>query len=106
MMEMSTQTIGLIQTAVSEDPPDRNLERTLEAARAAITRGARILCLQELYRAPPTSRSTRIRTLPATPRRSRGRRPKPSRHSPGSTTPWSSCRSTSGLRPASTTTPP
>jgi len=50
-MEMSTQTIGLIQTAVSEDP-DRNLEHTLEAARAAIAKGARILCLQELYRAP------------------------------------------------------
>jgi len=50
-MEMSTQTIGLIQTAVSEDP-DRNLERTLEATRAAIARGARILCLQELYRVP------------------------------------------------------
>ena len=47
---MSTQTIGLIQTAVSEDA-DRNLKRTLEAARAAIAKGARILCLQELYRA-------------------------------------------------------
>ncbi|HOI13507.1 MAG TPA: agmatine deiminase family protein [Methanoculleus sp.] len=47
---MSTQTIGLIQTAVSEDA-DRNLEHTLEAARAAIAKGARILCLQELYRA-------------------------------------------------------
>ena len=50
-MEMSTQKIGLIQTAVSEDA-DRNLERTLEAARTAIAKGARILCLQELYRVP------------------------------------------------------
>ncbi|WP_394339996.1 agmatine deiminase family protein [Methanoculleus sp. UBA208] len=50
-MEMSTQTIGLIQTAVSEDA-GRNLARTLEMARAAIAKGARILCLQELYRAP------------------------------------------------------
>ncbi|ABN57964.1 MULTISPECIES: agmatine deiminase family protein [Methanoculleus] len=50
-MEMSTQTIGLIQTAVSEDP-GRNLERTLGMAKAAIAKGARILCLQELYRAP------------------------------------------------------
>jgi len=50
MIQMSTQTIGLIQTAVSEDA-DRNLEHTLEAARAAIAKGARILCLQELYRA-------------------------------------------------------
>ncbi|MCM2466536.1 agmatine deiminase family protein [Methanoculleus oceani] len=48
---MSTQTIGLIQTAVSDDP-DRNLARTLEMARTAIAKGARILCLQELYRAP------------------------------------------------------
>ncbi len=50
-MEMSTEKIGLIQTAVSGDP-DRNLEHTLEAARAAIAKGARILCLQELYRVP------------------------------------------------------
>jgi agmatine deiminase len=51
MMEMSTQKIGLIQTAVGGDP-DRNLARTLELARQAIAGGARILCLQELYRVP------------------------------------------------------
>ena len=50
-MEMSTQKIGLIQTAVGGDP-DRNLARTLELARQAIAGGARILCLQELYRVP------------------------------------------------------
>jgi len=50
-MEMSTQKIGLIQTAVSDDL-DRNLEHTLEMARQAIAGGARILCLQELYRFP------------------------------------------------------
>ncbi|MFY1643359.1 nitrilase-related carbon-nitrogen hydrolase, partial [Methanoculleus bourgensis] len=48
---MSTQKIGLIQTAVGDDP-DRNLAHTLDAARAAIQEGARILCLQELYRIP------------------------------------------------------
>ena len=48
---MSTQTIGLIQTAVSDDP-DRNLAHTLDMARAAIARGARVLCLPELYRTP------------------------------------------------------
>jgi agmatine deiminase len=51
MMEMSTEKIGLIQTTVSGDP-GRNLARTLELARQAIAGGARILCLQELYRAP------------------------------------------------------
>ncbi len=50
-MEMSTQTIGLIQTAVGEDP-DRNLAHTLDMAEQAIAKGARILCLQELYRTP------------------------------------------------------
>jgi agmatine deiminase len=51
MMKMSMQTIGLIQTAVGDDP-DRNLARTLAMAEQAIAKGARILCLQELYRAP------------------------------------------------------
>jgi len=51
MMKMSTQTIGLIQTAVGDDP-DRNLAHTLAMAEQAIAKGARILCLQELYRAP------------------------------------------------------
>nr|WP_317063587.1 agmatine deiminase family protein [Methanoculleus sp. Wushi-C6] len=48
---MSTQKIGLIQAAVGDDP-DRNLAHTLELARQAIAGGARILCLQELYRVP------------------------------------------------------
>jgi len=48
---MSTQKIGLIQTAVSENL-DRNLEHTLAMAKQAIAEGARILCLQELYRTP------------------------------------------------------
>ncbi|MFA7198677.1 MAG: nitrilase-related carbon-nitrogen hydrolase, partial [Methanoculleus sp.] len=48
---MSTQTIGLIQTAVGKDP-DCNLAHTLDMARAAIAKGAQILCLQELYRLP------------------------------------------------------
>ena len=48
---MSTQTIGLIQTAAGNDP-DRNLVHTLAMARAAIAKGVRILCLQELYRLP------------------------------------------------------
>lgn len=50
-MEMSTVKIGLIQMAVGSDP-GRNLARTLELARQAIAGGARILCLQELYRVP------------------------------------------------------
>ncbi|MDI3507128.1 MAG: agmatine deiminase [Methanomicrobiaceae archaeon] len=48
---MSKQTIALIQTAVSEDP-DHNLKHALEMAGSAISKGARIICLPELYRAP------------------------------------------------------
>nr|WP_303716283.1 agmatine deiminase family protein [Methanoculleus marisnigri] len=50
-MKMSTQMIGLIQTAVGDDP-DRNLARTLAMAEQAIAKGARIICLQELFRVP------------------------------------------------------
>ena len=50
-MEMSIQKIGLIQAAAGDDL-DRNLARTLEMAGAAIAKGARFLCLQELYRTP------------------------------------------------------
>ncbi|NYT01994.1 MAG: peptidyl-arginine deiminase [Methanosarcinales archaeon] len=46
---MKRVTIGLVQTAVSEDL-EINLDRTLERVREAIDRGARIICLQELYR--------------------------------------------------------
>ncbi len=48
---MSTQKIGLIQTAAGDDL-DRNLEHTIVLAKRAIAEGARILCLQELYRVP------------------------------------------------------
>lgn len=48
---MSTQKIGLIQTAAGDDPAC-NLAHALDLAREAIARGARILCLQELFRVP------------------------------------------------------
>jgi agmatine deiminase len=51
MIQMSTQKIGLIQTTAGDDL-DRNLEHTLALAKRAIAEGARILCLQELYRTP------------------------------------------------------
>lgn len=44
-------TIGLIQSAVGEDPKE-NLERTSRQIDSAIGRGAKILCLQELFTAP------------------------------------------------------
>ncbi len=49
MTESSTVTIGLVQTSVSTDR-HRNLTQTLDMVRSAIARGARIICLQELYR--------------------------------------------------------
>ena len=42
-------TIGLIQTSVSEDL-DLNLKRTMEKVREAASKGAQIVCLQELFR--------------------------------------------------------
>ncbi len=48
---MSKQKIGLIQIAVGDDP-DRNLAHALDMTRAAIRGGARIICLQELFRTP------------------------------------------------------
>jgi agmatine deiminase len=42
-------TIGLIQSRVSEDR-DLNLKRTIERIRDAAAKGAKIVCLQELYR--------------------------------------------------------
>ncbi|MDD1715650.1 MAG: peptidyl-arginine deiminase, partial [Methanolinea sp.] len=44
-------TIGLIQAAVAEDP-GVNLEKTRDLIISAIDRGAKILCLQELFTAP------------------------------------------------------
>ncbi|MDE1882116.1 MAG: carbon-nitrogen hydrolase [Euryarchaeota archaeon] len=41
--------IGLVQTAVGEDRTE-NLERTLRRVEAAAQRGAKIVCLQELFR--------------------------------------------------------
>jgi len=41
--------IGLVQMMVADDPGE-NLERALSASREAATRGARIICLPELYR--------------------------------------------------------
>jgi agmatine deiminase len=43
--------VGLVQTSVIDDP-DANLARTLELVRTALDRGARIVCLQELFRVP------------------------------------------------------
>ncbi len=42
-------TIGLIQTSVSEDL-DLNLKRTMEKVKEAASKGAQIVCLQELFR--------------------------------------------------------
>ena len=41
--------IGLIQTAVSEDPAE-NMKKTIEKIKEAAKRGAQVVCLQELYR--------------------------------------------------------
>ena len=42
-------TIGLIQTSVAEDR-DYNLKNTIERVKEAAGMGAKIVCLQELYR--------------------------------------------------------
>lgn len=42
-------TIGLIQTTVAEDR-DLNLKKTIERVKEAASKGAKIVCLQELYR--------------------------------------------------------
>ena len=42
-------TIGLIQTSVAEDR-DYNLKNTIEWVKEAAGMGAKIVCLQELYR--------------------------------------------------------
>jgi predicted amidohydrolase len=47
-MEQRTLTIGLVQTAVSEDI-DANLAKTQDCIRAAADRGAEVVCLQELF---------------------------------------------------------
>ena len=42
-------TIGLIQTSVAKDR-DYNLKNTIERVKEAASKGAKIVCLQELYR--------------------------------------------------------
>jgi len=46
---MKKVTIGLIQTSVSEDL-GRNLEEALKKVNSAISKGAKIICLPELFR--------------------------------------------------------
>ena len=43
--------IGLVQMTVTNDP-DKNLKKALDQIRLAAAEGARIVCLQELYRTP------------------------------------------------------
>ncbi|MDZ5607790.1 carbon-nitrogen hydrolase [Bacillus pseudomycoides] len=47
---MSTITIGLVQLACSENIKI-NIEKTIEKVREAASKGAKIICLQELYHA-------------------------------------------------------
>lgn len=49
MMATNTVTIGLVQTRVSDDISS-NMEKTIAKIREAATKGAQIICLQELYR--------------------------------------------------------
>ncbi len=49
MLEKNTIRVGLIQTAVSEDIA-ANMEKTVKKVKEAAKKGARIICLQELYR--------------------------------------------------------
>ena len=44
-----TVTVGLIQTAVSDDIVE-NMKKTVEKIKRAASKGAQIVCLQELYR--------------------------------------------------------
>jgi agmatine deiminase len=48
-MKQGRVKVGLVQTSVSENV-DENLNKTLEKAKEAIAKGAKIVCLQELYR--------------------------------------------------------
>ena len=47
----SSVRIALVQASASKDP-DANLERTLDSIRIAAAKGAKIVCLQELFRTP------------------------------------------------------
>ncbi len=45
---MTNVTIGLIQSAAGESKPE-NIQKTIEKIRAAAKKGAKIICLQELF---------------------------------------------------------
>ncbi|MEO9309416.1 MAG: agmatine deiminase family protein [Nitrososphaera sp.] len=49
MVDKKTITIGLVQTKLSDDI-ESNMKRTVEKIREAASKGAKIICLQELYR--------------------------------------------------------
>ncbi len=49
MTEKKSVTIGLVQTRVSDDIK-KNLENTISKIREAASKGAQIICLQELYK--------------------------------------------------------
>ena len=49
MTEKNSITIGLVQTRVSDDIP-KNMENTISKIKEAASKGAKIICLQELYR--------------------------------------------------------
>jgi N-carbamoylputrescine amidase len=43
--------VGLIQTSV-EDDKARHVQKTLEKVREAASKGAKLICLQELFASP------------------------------------------------------
>lgn len=49
MADKKTIVVGLIQTRLSDDI-EQNMKRTAEKIRDAASKGAKIICLQELYR--------------------------------------------------------
>ncbi len=49
MTEKNSITIGLVQTRVSDDI-SKNMENTISKIKEAASKGAKIICLQELYR--------------------------------------------------------
>ena len=48
---MKVITIGLVQTKVS-DIPALNVKKTIKFIKQAVKKGARIICLQELFQTP------------------------------------------------------
>ncbi|MGI0011197.1 MAG: agmatine deiminase family protein, partial [Nitrosopumilaceae archaeon] len=61
MVENHTVTIGLVQTRVSDDIKN-NMQNTVGKIREAASKGAKIICLQELYRTKyfPTDERTDV----------------------------------------------